>query len=210
LAGRRTWRGRGFEFTLNGMSHGAAGYAYALAALSAITGREDFAHAAEECIAFENASYDEARNNWPDLHLGAEAAWPTTQWCHGGLGIGLARLAMIKRGGRPRERLTADARNALAGMERGWPGPVDTLCCGTLGCVEFLCEAADALERCELRELAARRLMQVVETASAKGDYRWNAGPRRYNLGLFRGLAGTGYTCLRQVDPALPNVLLWE
>jgi lantibiotic modifying enzyme len=29
-------------------------------------------------------------------------------------------------------------------------------------------------------------------------------------LGLFRGLAGVGYTLLRQVDGALPNVLIWE
>jgi len=42
------------------------------------------------------------------------------------------------------------------------------------------------------------------------GDYRWNGGNRRYNLGLFRGLAGVGYTALRQVDRSLPNVLIWE
>ena len=29
-------------------------------------------------------------------------------------------------------------------------------------------------------------------------------------LGLFRGLAGVGYTLLRQVDDSLPNVLIWE
>jgi type 2 lantibiotic biosynthesis protein LanM len=207
--GRRSWRGRGFEHTLTGMSHGAAGFAYALAALSAVTGREDFIRAAEECIAFENASYDDTRNNWPDLHLGAEAVWPA-QWCHGALGIGLARIAMSKLGGPQFEHLTTDVRNALAGVERGWPSPVDTLCCGTLGSIEFLCEAGDALGRRELRELASRQLLLVLETASAKGDYRWNAGNSRYNLGLFRGLAGTGYTCLRRVDSTLPNILVWE
>jgi lantibiotic modifying enzyme len=29
-------------------------------------------------------------------------------------------------------------------------------------------------------------------------------------LGLFRGMAGVGYTALRQVDPSLPNVLIFE
>jgi lantibiotic modifying enzyme len=29
-------------------------------------------------------------------------------------------------------------------------------------------------------------------------------------LGLFRGLAGVGYTALRRVDASLPNVLIWE
>ena len=40
--------------------------------------------------------------------------------------------------------------HALAGVERGWPGRVDTLCCGTLGSIEFLCEAADVLGRSDL------------------------------------------------------------
>ncbi|MGB7782903.1 MAG: lanthionine synthetase LanC family protein, partial [Pseudolabrys sp.] len=83
-------------------------------------------------------------------------------------------------------------------------------CCGTLANVEFLCEAADSLGRKDLGELAARRLLSVVENASSSGDYRWNSGQRKFNLGLFRGLAGVGYTALRQVDRSLPNVLIWE
>src|SRR6185437_8715815 len=47
--GRRSWVGQGLgERALNGMSHGAAGFAYALASLSAATGRDDFAQAASE------------------------------------------------------------------------------------------------------------------------------------------------------------------
>src|SRR4029079_13365702 len=39
-AGRRSWVGQGMgSRALNGMSHGAAGFAYALASLSAATGR---------------------------------------------------------------------------------------------------------------------------------------------------------------------------
>ncbi len=101
-------------------------------------------------------------------------------------------------------------RNALAGVERGWPGHVDTLCCGTLGSIEFFCEAADALGRGDLREHASRCMAAVMEDAAASGDYRWNVGKRQFNLGLFRGLAGVGYTLLRRVDSSLPNVLIWE
>jgi lantibiotic modifying enzyme len=101
-------------------------------------------------------------------------------------------------------------RNALAGVERGWPSPVDTMCCGTLGSIEFFCEAASALERDDLRERAARHLLEVVESAAGTNDYRFNVGERQFNLGLFRGLAGIGYTCLRRVDASLPNVLIWE
>ncbi|MGC2823889.1 MAG: type 2 lanthipeptide synthetase LanM family protein [Pseudolabrys sp.] len=208
--GRRSWVGQGFgKQALNGMSHGAAGFAYALASLSAAAGREEFAQAASECIAFENSSYDANRNNWPDLRGEGQPSWPC-QWCHGAPGIGLARIAMIKRGVADPEILANDIRNAVEGTTRGWPGAVDTLCCGTLGSVEFFCEASSALRSDDLRELASRRLAAVLETAASKGDYRWNSGKRQFNLGLFRGLAGVGYTSLRQADGSLPNVIIWE
>jgi type 2 lantibiotic biosynthesis protein LanM len=208
--GRRTWVGQGSgPQGLNGMSHGAAGFAYALASLSAATGREEFAHAASECIAFENSSYDAGRHNWPDLRGGGEPFW-ACQWCHGAPGIGLARIATAKLAGMDAKLLTIDIRNAVEAVERGWNGQVDTLCCGTLGNIEFFCEAGPALERGDLRELAARRLMAVLESAAAMGDYRWNSGKRQFNLGLFRGLAGVGYTLLRQVDASLPNVIIWQ
>jgi lantibiotic modifying enzyme len=203
------------------MSHGAAGFAYALVSLAAATGREEFAAAASECITFEDSSYDAERANWPDFRGDREATWPC-QWCHGAAGIGLARIAMTKREewasepGRkpysePRSKLiTTDIGNALAGVERGWPGHADTLCCGTLGNIEFFREASTALGRGDLREHASRQLMMVLKTAASTGDYRWNFGKRQFNLGLFRGLAGVGYTCLRQIDGSLPNVLIWE
>ncbi len=208
--GRRGWSGQGSPAQgLNGMSHGAAGFAYALASLAAATGRDDFAQAASECIAFENISYDTERHNWPDFRDDGAPGWPC-QWCHGAPGIGLARIATIKRGGLDSKLLATDIRNALVGVERGWPGQVDTLCCGTLGSIEFFCEAGTALGRSDLRELASRRLMTLLEAAASTGDFRWNSGKRQFNLGLFRGLAGVGYTSLRRVDDSLPDVLIWE
>ena len=208
--GRSSWSGQGSgPQGLNGMSHGAAGFAYALASLSAATGRDEFAKAASECIAFEDFSYNAERHNWPDLRGDGDPGWPC-QWCHGAPGIGLARIAIAKRGGLDSELLTTDINNALAGVERGWPVQLDTLCCGTLGSIEFFCEAGSALGRSDLRELASRRLAAVLQSAASAGDYRWNSGNRKFNLGLFRGLAGVGYTSLRQVDDTLPNVLIWD
>ena len=207
--GRRSWRGFGPDsVALTGMSHGAAGFAYALASLGAATGREDFAAAAAECVAFENYNYDTERGNWPDLRT-AEPHW-RSQWCHGAVGIGLARLAILKLGPPGTEAVAADVRNALDGATRAWPGQVDTLCCGTLGSVELFSEAGKAFERSELCELALKRLAAVVASAGAAGDYRWNVGTSRFNVGLFRGLAGVGYTCLRGSGGRLPNVLIWE
>ncbi|HEX4042592.1 MAG TPA: type 2 lanthipeptide synthetase LanM family protein [Xanthobacteraceae bacterium] len=220
--GRRIWVGQGLGANalargLNGMSHGAAGFAYALSSLAAAAGREDFAAAAAECVAFEDASYDAERHNWPDWRGAGAPTWPC-QWCHGAPGIGLARLGMERFGaGRDHNanRLTTDIRNAASGVAQAAAGGLDTLCCGTLGRIEFICEAANTLERGDLRELAAQRLAAVLTQAAAAGDYRWNSGKRQFNLGLFRGLSGVGYTLLRQARSpddtiSLPNVLIWE
>jgi lantibiotic modifying enzyme len=117
---------------------------------------------------------------------------------------------MAKTGTRDPERLTGDIKNALEGARKGWPGGVDTLCCGTLGSVEFFCEAGSVLGRRDLRETASRQLIAVLQAAASSGDFRWNSGKRNFNLGLFRGLAGVGYTSLRQTDASLPNALIWE
>ena len=203
---------------LNGMSHGAAGFAYALSSLAAATGREDFADAASECIAYEDSTYDDTHQNWPDLRGSNAPTWPC-QWCHGAPGIGLARLGMQRFGGKA-AKLTAEPiataiRNAAIGVERASFGAVDTLCCGALGRIEFICEAAGALDRRDLREIAAGRLLAVLQQAAKAGDYRWNSGKRQFNLGLFRGLSGVGYSLLRQAmtlggEASLPNVLIWE
>ena len=74
----------------------------------------------------------------------------------------------------------------------------------------ILWEAGSALNRRDLGEKASQRMLAVVETAHSTGDYRWSSGTSRFNLGLFRGIAGVGYTALRRVDDSLPNVLIWE
>lgn len=208
--GRRSFVGQGFgTHGLNGMSHGAAGFAYALSSLAVATGREDFALAASECLAFENASYDPERRNWPDLRHADEPGW-ACRWCHGAPGIGMARAAMLKRGAPAPLLLKQDIENAVAGADRSWPVEIDTLCCGTLGSVEFFCEAADALDHSQMRDIAIRRLAEVMLSARLAGDYRWNSGKREFNLGMFRGIAGVGYVMLRRIDGSLPNILVWE
>jgi class II lanthipeptide synthase len=208
--GRRSFRIEGAgQRPLNGISHGAAGFAYALASLAKASGRTDFAEAAVECVAYEDDAYDESRKNWPDFRGGQEPAWPA-QWCHGAPGIGLARLAMARLHGPDDQRLMQDAVHAAECTELSWPGAVDTLCCGALGNIEFLREAGRMLQRSELEALATRAFASVLQSAAMHGDYRWNTGKRQFNLGLFRGLSGVGYACLREVDPTLPNVLICE
>jgi type 2 lantibiotic biosynthesis protein LanM len=207
--GRRMWPAGGTHSEpLNGMSHGAAGFGYALASLAAISGRSDFADAAAECLAFLRAGYDSECADWRDRRVD-EPHW-RSQWCHGAVGIGLAHLGMVKRGAAELNTVGRDIDNALLGADRGWPGHVDTLCCGALGGVELYREAGRVLGRGELGDIALQRLSAVVGAKTSTGGYRWNGGATRFNVGLFRGLSGVGYTCLRAIDDSLPNVLIWE
>jgi lantibiotic modifying enzyme len=103
-----------------------------------------------------------------------------------------------------------DIRSAVDGAQSAWPAAVDTLCCGTLGSIEFFSEAGSILGLSDLRELALSRLAGVITAAESSGDYRWNSGKRQFNLGLFRGLSGVGYTALRRVDDSLANILILE
>lgn len=209
--GQRTWRmqTRGLN-DLNGMSHGAAGYAYALASLAVASGRKEFADAAMECVAFENVSYDPQQCTWPAVEGEGQRRWPS-QWCHGAPGIGLARIGMASLIDSDTGPLIADIDKAVTAVELGWPDQqLDTLCCGALASIEFFHEAAAALGRQDLRDLASQRLTSVLSAATNRGNYRWSGGARRFNPGLFRGLAGVGYTTLREIDEKLPNVLLWQ
>ncbi len=207
--GRRTWhRQVPGSCDLNGMAHGAAGYAYALGSLATATGHEEFAQYAAECLAFENASYDRQRGGWPALDVDGGKGWPA-QWYHGAPGIGLGRIGLARRGWA--QPLSADIVNAVTSVRQGWAEQqLDTLCCGALGSIELLSEAATTLDQPDLQGLAARCLSDIVSAATQRGDYRWDSGDQAFNPGLFRGIAGIGYTALRRINRPLPNVLLWE
>jgi lantibiotic modifying enzyme len=190
------------------MSHGAAGFAYAFASLFELTGRQEYASAAKECVEYENSSFDQGQRNWPDLRS-SPPSWPC-QWCHGAPGIGLARLAMARLDPTGAQSLQSDIASAIEATRSSPTARLDTLCCGALGRIEFLCTAADALGQADLRSSAMQSLLQIVEEARRRGDYRWDVAGRKYNIGLFRGLSGVGYTALRRVDSALPNVLILQ
>ncbi|MGZ8802752.1 MAG: type 2 lanthipeptide synthetase LanM, partial [Mycobacterium sp.] len=207
--GDRTWPAPYFGRPLNGMAHGASGFAYSLASLSSATGKPEYAAAAEECLAFERSTFDIDRRVWADLRNPRTPGAPC-KWCYGAPGIGLARVAMTKLAGVPLVSHDGDIDRALVAVDQGWPAPTDTLCCGTLASIEFLVETADVLGRADLRERASHLLLTVLNNAHTAGDYRWSSGTGRFNLGLFRGIAGIGYTMLRRIDGSLPDVLIWE
>jgi len=211
--GRRSWIGLGMgESILNGISHGASGFELALSSLSIASGRQDFMEAANECHAFEASNYDSEEHNWPDLRDDEDGkpikGW-VCQWCHGAPGIGLSRIGRVKFGA-DLNSVAEDIKNATVCVKDNWPNRVDTLCCGTMGSIEFLNEAGQLLSNQDISSLANQRLAEIFSDRQAKGDYSWPVGGTEFNLGLFRGVSGVGYTLLRKLNPNLPNVLIWE
>lgn len=212
LAHCRPASAAGHARSLAGMSHGAAGFAYALERLAAASGRPEYSIAAAEWVAYERSLFDEASGNWPDLRFTADER-PTPdhavcRWCHGASGIGLARLGMIRHGAAARDLLD-DVERAIARTAAERMSALDCLCCGNFGRLDLLLEAGVTLGQPALVALARRRAAARLDR-TAEG-FSWPFGGDNENLGFFQGLAGIGYELLRLARPGeFPCALLWE
>jgi type 2 lantibiotic biosynthesis protein LanM len=196
---------------LTGISHGAAGIALALLRLYRATGDADFRAAAEQALAYERKMFMPRSRNWPDLRFRMlpDGADTTCQWCHGGSGIGLARLGCLDLidDDHIRGEIEAALSTTLAASSR----PMDQLCCGNLGRIDFLLTAGLRLSRPDLVACARERATALVEQAVRRGQFAWDAGDDRMNPGFFQGISGIGYQLLRLTEPeTLPSILLWN
>jgi type 2 lantibiotic biosynthesis protein LanM len=199
---------------LTGFSHGAAGVAWALLELAAVTGEERFRTTARAAMAYERGLFCPEAGNWPDLRdmkgvgpaEGDGRASFMTAWCHGAAGIGLARLRSLKHLDDPATRAEIDAalRTTLA---QGFGGN-HCLCHGDLGNLELLLQASQTLGEPQWLMEAQRIAARILEGAEREG---WLCGiPLRVETpGLMAGLAGIGYGLLRMAEPAVvPSVLV--
>jgi type 2 lantibiotic biosynthesis protein LanM len=199
---------------LTGFSHGAAGMAWALLELAAVTGEERFRTAALAAIAYERSLFSPEAGNWPDLRdsetLGhaannGQARFGVT-WCHGAPGIGLARLHSLRHLNDTATwaEINAAVKTTLA---QGF-GCNHSLCHGDLGNLELLLQASekDPRWRAQVNRIAAMILESIDR-------HRWLCGvPLAVETpGLMTGLAGIGYGLLRLAEPTrVPSVLALE
>ncbi|HEV2863656.1 MAG TPA: type 2 lanthipeptide synthetase LanM family protein [Pyrinomonadaceae bacterium] len=195
---------------LTGFSHGAAGAAYALLVLAALTGDASYRRVALDALAYERSHFSPADDNWADLRqpdAGGDGESPgyALAWCHGAPGIGLARIRSLLYLDDAEAR--ADIRSALRATLRAGFGSSHCLCHGDLGNSELFLEAAAALNQPRLRDLADRVAATVLGCVEQTG---WLCGtPLNVETpGLMTGLAGIGYNLLRLAEPArVPSVL---
>lgn len=198
---------------LAGFSHGAAGIAWSLLELAAVTGEQRLREHALAGIAYERTLYSRDAANWLDVRsMGhdralAQLAPPKFQvaWCHGAPGIGLARL--MSRRHLDDDDVGQEIHAALeTTLKRGFDGS-QCLCHGDLGNIELLLHAAEALPDARWREEKERRAQRIVASIARTGPIC--ANPLGVESpGLMTGLAGIGYGLLRIAVPdRVPSVL---
>jgi lantibiotic modifying enzyme len=201
---------------LAGFSHGAAGIAWALLELAALTGEERFQAAAVAAIAYERTLFSPDMGNWRDLREleVLRRAAPSAQdvfvtlWCHGAPGIGLARLRALSHldDAVIRNEIDTALHTTLA---QGF-GLNHSLCHGDLGNLELLLQASQVLDNPQWRPQVDRLAAMILESIDQHG---WLCGiPLGVESpGLMTGLAGIGYGLLRLAEPmCVPSVLVLE
>jgi lantibiotic modifying enzyme len=196
---------------LSGFSHGAAGIAYALVKLHAITDESDLLHAARAAVAFERTLFVPSAANWSRTNAPPDRlpASLRATWCQGAPGIVLSRLGMLDALGSAVVGEDLDA--ALETTACHPVNTIDHLCCGNLGRADALVVAGSRLDRPVLRHIALHRAGQVAARARRTGTWALPEDGGPYRHGFFQGRAGIGYTLLRFAYPgALPAVLMWQ
>lgn len=198
---------------LAGLSHGAAGIAWPLLRLAALTGDPRFRDAALGALRYERSLYRPDKRNWPDLRQGtAPEGAPEPHlmwaWCHGAPGVGLGRIA-----GLPwldDSTVRAEIENAVESTIENGFGRNHSLCHGDLGNLELVTLAAKKLGRTDWNERAGRISGGILASLAERGPLFGLPGGTQ-PIGMMTGLAGIGYGLLRLAAPErVPSVLILE
>lgn len=214
---------------LLGLGHGAAGMTLALAEVAARTGDPHVVRALEAGLRYERGWYDPDRVGWPDLRgtgptgLTSPGAGSMTAWCHGALGIGLARLRLHALTGDGLALVEASAslqaaRNLVVGagtsLRAGSPADC-TPCHGLAAVAELLLTAAHALDVPEHARAAGRVAALLLEQRRAADSWPCGLTGAGEVPGLMTGTAGIALTLLRVAGavqlptPLLPGPCRW-
>jgi len=208
-SGLRAWR-TSRSLPESGFAHGSSGIACALLRLYRWTLDDRYYDAAIEAFSFERSLFRDEVGEWADVREQSSERVKTA-WCHGSVGIGLARLEAMPHL-RPRDEadVAEDLTRALTrASSPGLSGP-DNLCCGSLGRIDFVLESSRRLHSEPLRGLWIKRGRRIVDHLSTHGYHSVSADENSPKApGLWQGLSGVGYTLLRLARPSdFPSILV--
>ena len=205
------WRTGETKDFLIGFSHGTAGIAKALFDLATITGEARYREAAHAAIAYERTKFSPEFNNWPDLRAGVTYGTDDNNfmvaWCHGAVGVGLARLDYLPH---LADDLHVQEEIKIAvdtTIKQGF-AINHSLCHGGLGNLELILKAS--AHDSSLTKTVDDALAMILESVQQHG---WLTGVPRgiESPGLMTGIAGIGYAFLKFYAPdRVPSILLLE
>lgn len=217
-----TWKSPSMRVAgpLTGLSHGAAGVAYALHTVFVLTGETRFRDAASRALAYERRVFDPQVQNWPDLRrlnrladINQSPAFGTF-WCHGAPGIGLARLRAVEILGdadcRQEAEIAINSTRAVVEAALATHTGNYSLCHGLSGNCETLLDASAVLgpDWSWTTDLARRAGVAGLESY-ARRNIAWPCGTHEGQTpSLLLGLAGIGHFFLRLHDLCTPSLLL--
>jgi type 2 lantibiotic biosynthesis protein LanM len=209
-----SWRSSPSNVALTGFGHGASGIAWALCRMFDATGDQRYLDAAVRAARFERQHYSDEFRNWTDLRPmdgtfvdRVDGSRYLTAWCHGAMGIGLARHELLRHTDDPHVRAEFDA--AIATTWHNGFGRDDCLCHGSLGNLELFWAAAATSSLDPAYDVSALTT-RIYRNLKRRGPFC--STPCAVDTpGLMVGLAGIGYQLLRLVNPMrVPSVLLLD
>jgi type 2 lantibiotic biosynthesis protein LanM len=196
------WLDPRFPAGLGGFAHGVTGVGWVLVQLAEATGEARYRKAAEAAFSFEDSLFDEEARNWRDLR---EFGLPTAAaWCHGSVGIGLARLDLDPELADPVNRRSL--RIAADATRRSGFGWNHTACHGDLGAWEIVDRAIALGEGPE--GLTRDSLQASILTSLEEHGPIWGIVRTAFVPGLLAGAGGIAYQLLRwHPESDLPSIL---
>jgi type 2 lantibiotic biosynthesis protein LanM len=208
------WIGEGGENPLAGFSHGITGIALALIRLGQATNHSEFIAAALSGIQFENTLYDSEHQNWKDERVffgqkSSDNQIYMTAWCHGAAGILLGRTKMYPYvPAEMKESILQDINRALRTTITSGLTQNDCLCHGNLGNTEILQEYTSLFPENEVADIIQSSRAWIVNRICNGGSISSREYLFGYKIpGFMTGLAGIGYSLLRDLDGSLPCIL---
>ena len=201
--GKAFWTHEKWPAGIGGFAHGVTGVGWALTKIARATNEARYEEVAKEAFAFEDSFFDIAEQNWLDLR-GLKEVKSSAAWCHGAVGIGLARLDLDPE--LKDESTRSVLRVAVAATSRLGLGWNHCACHGDLGAWELL-DAAIALgegpDEMSREELLAHVITSLEDNGPASGMTRDIFSPS-----LMPGLGGIAYQLLKAHPLSeLPSIL---
>jgi type 2 lantibiotic biosynthesis protein LanM len=203
---RAFWTHERWPEGLGGFAHGVTGIGWSLHKLARATGDARHLKTAKGAFAFEDSLFDAEEQNWLDLrNLGG----PKTgcAWCHGAVGIALARLDLD-----PQLTLETTRASLRAAAATAWQfgfGWSHCACHGSLG-VWALLDRAIA-EGVGPEGLTREQLLSALVTSLEESGPSYGMLKEAFVPGLLLGMSGVVYELLRaHPESKLPSFLVLE